>query len=200
MNILISLVAATIVAASAPAEVEQTVSLPEEFTLDIDFSTRWPFEQNWYKPSAQNLDKGDAYTYLYEYEVDGKKMSEEFKFVIYGNKKNYLYVKSSGDGNMTFRPDVKSATTRITLPAVPGKYLKSVTLKINNNYPKRFAILDSKDWKIIAESEGATSSAPATVTFSEGGVQTHQNRSYYMRLIDTSMQVTGITLVYSSSL
>lgn len=200
MKILFSFVLATIVAAGTPAESEQKATLPEEFTLNIDFKTRWPFEENWYKPFEQNLAKGDTYTYVYKYEADGKEMAEEFDFVIYGNKTNYRYQKGTGDGMMFLQPDPKSATTRITLPAVPGRCLKSVTLEITNKYPKRFEIVDSKTWKAIIVAEGGTNSVPPTVTFEADGVQTQQNKPYYLRLIDKNMLVTGITLVYSSTL
>ena len=200
MNILFSFVLATIVAATAPSEAEQKVSLPEEFTLNLDFKAGWPFEEYCRKTSEQNLAKGDTYTYVYEYEVDGKKASEEFKFLIYGNKTNYKYLKGTGDGVKTLRPDPKSATSRITLPAVPGRYLKSVTLHVCIAHSKRFAIVDSKTWKVIAESEGSTSSSPATITFPTAGVSTQPGKPYYMRLIDTNMLVSGVTLVYSSTL
>ena len=200
MNILFSFLLATIVATSAPAQTEQSAALPEEFTLDIDFSKSWPFTVNWYKPFEQNLAKGDTYTYVYKYEVDGREESAEFDFLIYGNKTNYKYLKGTGDGVMFLQPDPKSATTRITLPAVPGRYLKSVTLEITNKYPKRFEIVDSKTWKAIVVSEGSTNAAPATVNFSAEGVSTQANKPYFLRLIDVNTLVTGIILVYSSSL
>ena len=198
MNLLFSFLLATIVA--TVSTVEQTASLPDEFTLKMDFKSGWPFVENCCKPNDQNLAKGDTYTYLYSFESEDGVASEEFDFVIYGNKTNYHYLKGSNSDVRFLQPNPKSATTRITLPSVPGRYLKSVTLKVANNYGKRFQVVDTKTWKVLQVSDGATNDTPATVVFASDDVVTQVNQPYYLRLIDTGTLVTGITLVYSSSL
>ena len=100
-------------------------TLPHTMEVIFDFENGWPFEQEVLSSDQQTQSDGrytgETYTYLYTYQAGGVDYEEPMSFFVRGNKSPYKYVAGSH-----FEPGSNSA--RITLPAVKGRRISSVTL------------------------------------------------------------------------
>lgn len=192
-----SLVVARSASSEFPGNLDEA-ELPETFAITLTFSgNNWPFKEPIVASADQNLSTGEKYTYVYEFEVDGTPFTREFTFLFYGNKKNYgLNASGYTSGAMN---------ARITLPAIPDRYLKSVKMDVTNGeaYKKPFSIV-TLDWKEIAVAPGAYVGNPSELVFpyTDGSttVSTEPNKSYFFRFKSASTTVKSITIVYSKNL
>lgn len=169
--------------------------LPEEFDIKLNFSGNWPFEESILAAASQVTTgggKGDKYTYEFVYEDEGKEYTEDLDFYIYGNGGNYT---------LTNILQMKSKNSRILLPAVPGRHLKSVKLEVVNGaaYPKGFNVVEM-NWNSLVNAPNASNGSPAVVTFPYDMKRTEKNTSYYMQFSAGNTSVSAITLTYSRTL
>lgn len=174
-----------------------TAKLPEEFEVKLNFSKGWPFKEGIVAKGNQvntGGGSGDEYTYEYEYENRGKTYTIDLKFYIYGNGGNYEFIAPN-----ILKTAAKNA--RIMLPAINGRYLKSVKLEVTNGaaYPKPFNILEM-GWRTLVNGPGVHSAAPGTVTFPYDYVRTEKNTSYFLQFGAASTSISAITLTYAKSL
>lgn len=171
--------------------------LPEEVRIDLNFAESWPFKEQCVSTESQTAAAfaGDTYTFEYRYQYEGVERTRSFPFFVKGNKEAYVY-----EGN-TFNPGAKHA--RITLPSVPGRYVKAVRYetKDSRTSPKGFQ-LNGMDWQPFAICpQKACKGFPATLSFpTDEGVRTGFEASYYMYLSDAPASVTNISILYSKEL
>lgn len=163
--------------------------LPETIEMNIDFAT-WPFNES----CIYNSTVEGTYTYTLDYIFNGINLSKDFKFVMYGGKGgSYAY---SAEGSF-FSPGI--ANSRITVPAIPERYLKSVKVSIKNAYTKKLTIVKTDFTTILAENVNMVAGTPAEIVFPYEGVNTEIATAYILRFPSTSTQLTNITLVYTKS-
>ena len=173
--------------------VEPETDLPDEIRIDLDFAS-WPFVEPIVTNETQTAGNyaGDTYTYIYNYEVDGEQKTKNLSFFIKPNEGAYVHV------NGTFRPN--GTKTRMTLPAISGRYIRAVRMEVNNASEKSFR-LDKMDWTALATSSGATAGVPALLSFPTGdGVSSTFEAAYYMYFINASTQAKKISILYSKEL
>lgn len=163
--------------------------LPETIEMNIDFAT-WPFNES----CIYNSTVEGTYTYTLDYIFNGINLSKDFKFVMYGGKGgSYAY---SAEGSY-FSPGI--ANSRITVPAIPERYLKSVKVSIKNAYTKKLTIVKTDFTTILAENVNMVAGTPAEIVFPYGGVNTEMATAYILRFPSSSTQITNITLVYTKA-
>ena len=176
--------------ASAVEKSSSADELPEKLELRLDFTMAWPFNESPLRADLQakigDRYVGDPYTFT-DYET-----LTEHSFFIRGNAKAYGYARAN-----FFDPGSKNA--RITLPAIMGMRLMSVTMEVKNGpeYPKGFKIV-RKDYSDLAQCRNLGSAGtPAVLEFpTVYGEDTEVGRQYYMNFTSPSTQITCITLVY----
>lgn len=169
------------------------VALPEELKVELVFSKldeagnktgNWPFHQN-------RVGEDATYTYSYDYVFNGVDMTFDMDFFVYGNGDTY-----SLNGNGLY---MAGKNSRITLPAVPERYLKSVKMEVANSAEKGLALI-TNTWSILYEATGATSTKPLEVVFPAGDVVTAKETPYYLRFTNAKTYIKSLTLTYSKSL
>ena len=174
--------------------------IPDEISIKLDFGRNvWPFVEPVLSEDKQVKSEtgtytGDTYTYEYAYELNSKEVTRCLEFFIRGNNNPYKLDK-------TFNPGSKNS--RITLPALPGRYLKAVKLETTNSatYPKGFKLQDM-DWKDLAQSPVKSSKDnPAVLSFpTNDGVVTESGTAYHMYFTEGSASIVSISLLYSEQL
>lgn len=200
-SILLSVVSLALVfmtAAPVAAQSEASGSLPEKMVVKLDFTQGWPFEEPARGEDEQNRRGetyvGDTYTFAYE---DASAYGEgefqlELPFFFRGNGEPYVYVRKR-----CFFPGSKNC--RMTIPAVEGMRLESVTMETRNgaSFPKGFKI-KREDFSDIAECQTPSyKGSPAVVGFpTPEGADTEPGARYFMSFTDAGTQITTITIVY----
>ena len=171
--------------------------LPDEIRIDLNFlgSGKWSFNETCATAQAQqdNNYAGDTYTYNYTYEANGVQKQKPLKFIIKGNN-NTAYSNST----YYFLPG--AANSRMTLPAISGRYIRAVRMEVNND-DKSFELV-SLDWKVLAKSpSSAVGSRTVMISFPTAeNVVSKIGTAYYMRIINGSTQVKTISIIYSKKL
>ena len=167
--------------------------LPDEIRVDLDFVS-WPFDEDIASNEAQMAAdyKGNLYHYTLKYETDGEQKTKELTFFIKAQGGAYTHE------NKTFKP--AGGSSRMTLPAIPGRYIRAVRMEVNNGSAKSFR-LDNLKWTQLATSSGAVTGTPALLSFpTEDGVVSEFEAAYYMYFINGSTQVKKISILYSKEL
>lgn len=195
---VVSLALVFMTAAPVAAQSEASGSLPEKMVVKLDFTQGWPFEEPARGEDEQNRRGetyvGDTYTFAYE---DASAYGEgefqlELPFFFRGNGEPYVYVRKR-----CFFPGSKNC--RMTIPAVEGMRLESVTMETRNgaSFPKGFKI-KREDFSDIAECQTPSyKGAPAVVGFpTPDGADTEPGERYFMSFTDAGTQITTITIVY----
>ncbi len=171
--------------------------LPDEFEVKLDFAKGWPFEEGIVAKADQTNTGGglgDRYTYVYEYQNEGKTYTTDLDFHIYGNGGNYEFISPN-----ILKTSAKNA--RILIPAILDRHLKSVKLEVINGaaYPKPFNIVEM-GWNVLVSGPGAYSTSPGIVTFPYNYVRTEKNTAYYMQFSTANTSISSITFTYSKTL
>ena len=171
--------------------------LPDEFRVDLKFSEGWPFVETFVSKEDQEAASfaGDTYIHMLKYEANGVEKEKGLSFFIKGNGQAYEYVSD------VLRPGAKNS--RITLPAVSGRYIKAVRMETTNSvqFPKGFK-LTNMSWKDLATCpQKAYAESPATLSFpTETGSKSEFEAAYYMYFIDANPSVSSISILYSKEL
>ncbi len=170
-------------------------TLPDEFTVELVFREKdasgafvgvWPFNEAKVATDA-------TYTYAYKYEVDGMEMTANIPFFIYGNKSAYNINKNG--------LCMVGKNSRITLPGISNRYLKTVKMDVVNSAAKGFVLVDMK-WKTLGPTVNSTAGKPGELTFPYGDdrIVTEKDTQYYMRYTVGNTYIHSIILVFSKTL
>lgn len=201
--------------------------LPKTITLDLNFYN--DANVNPLGFGALTLDQedgtnGETYTYSYDYTFQGAAKNVGFDFVMCKGTTSgarYYYaapsslVYSSGTG--THIMIVVTAGSWLKTPAIPNRYLQSITFSHGNGAAKRIQLRKEVSGTAFAfTSQAAAHKATATALdtqvlefFSSGhtldgatqtGGTTAANTSYYIYFDGTSTRVYDIKLVYTNKL
>lgn len=170
--------------------------LPTEntFTLKLDFTSAWPFDQPCSAVDKQS-NEGESYTY---------ESDKAFKlgFIDKNADRSYSWAASSAEGKKALC--FASTSGLINLPGIEGMYLKQVTVEHYSGGSRRFAIRDN-----FGESGGnrlllgyQASGAATRFTFpvegaSLGTMESEAGKSYCLEVRDANTKICEIILVYS---
>lgn len=191
--------------------------LPEEFTISLDFTSDTNPLGAFNKIADQSTE-GD--TYSYHYLFDGG--NEDLNFIITkGTQRStantaaagyYQHIKptesaASGMETKVLYVVCASGDTKISLPAVPGRYLKSVSVGMLNTENRRFRLQNSvmnryvsSDW---IKAASITEKSSATISFPNDAASfpnTTVGVGYIIQLTDkANYYITDITATYTRS-
>lgn len=189
-------------------------TLPEEITLKLDFTSDTN-PLGTFPKIANQTTEGETYSYTYNYEYEGQAKSETFNFtIIKGNTRDadgktayYQHIAPTGYANKVLLTVCNSGDTKIQLPAIPGRYLKSVSVGIMNTSNRRFRLQNkalsrylSSTWvKVASVTEKATTSIEFPNT-STTFPTTSMGVGYYIQLTDKqNYYISDIEVVYTST-
>ena len=174
--------------------------IPGEIRIDLNFGkNQWPFVESVLSAEDQAKSEtgvyvGDMYTYEWNYEFEETTVTRHLEFFMRGNNAAYKFTDVLNPG---------SKNSRITLPAMPGRYLRAVKLVTSNSseYPKGFKLQDM-NWTDFAECPvKAHTDHPAVLSFpTENGVETKPGAAYYMFFTEANALIVSISLLYSEQL
>lgn len=113
--------------------------LPEEdFSVIFDFTQKWPFNEACKPIGDQVEDTEDKYSYTYEYAYEGMSLSRNLETgLLWGTysgdlgyeyveaETSYLLIKTGPDNKNN---KTNNGTTYLRIPAMEGRYLKSVAV------------------------------------------------------------------------
>ena len=169
-------------------------TLPDEFEVKIDFTGAWPLKEPILAVAKQvQSGSGDKYTYEYTYTNGGSEFSMDLPLYIFGNKGNG-YTHTSGSLRMM------SKNSRLLIPAIYGRYIKSLKMEVVNTGAKGFEVV-KLDWNtLVAGPKDVVVSKPGVLTFPVGDIVTEKNTGYYMRFVNGSTFISAVTITYSTSL
>lgn len=170
-------------------------TLPDEFEVKIDFTGAWPLKEPILAVAKQvQSGSGDKYTYEYTYTNGGSEFSMDLPLYIFGNKGNG-YTHTAGSLRMM------SKNSRLLIPGIYGRYLKSIKMEVVNTGAKGFEIV-SLGWVTLAAGpKDVVVTKPGVLTFPVGDVKTEKNTGYYMRFnVAGSTFISAVTFTYSTSL
>lgn len=178
---------------SAAKAMDET--LPDEFEVKIDFTGAWPLKEPILAVAKQvQSGSGDKYTYEYTYTNGGSEFSMDLPLYIFGNKGNG-YTHTAGSLRMM------SKNSRLLIPAIYGRYIKSLKMEVVNTGAKGFEVV-KLDWNtLVAGPKDVVVSKPGVLTFPVGDIVTEKNTGYYMRFnVAGSTFISAVTIKYSTSL
>ena len=187
--------------------------LPDDITITLPFLNDQQVNPlgtfvAWSSQSAS----GDDYKYTYDYLYAGNPMQHEFVFTVYaGNKYSFEAGKAPAPNNtkklLFVSPGGKWA---IKLPAIKGRYLKSVSFKhVGTTYTRNFRLQEgyptaghyfTANPQAIDAAEGvtATVSIPTTATTTAQLKETKVGTAYYVQLSsNANYYITSIEVVYT---
>ncbi len=104
--------------------------MPDDVEFELDFTTGTNPLGIFPKRDDQ-LPSGNDYTYTYNYLLDGDEMSKDFIFTLYKGVQGYLYEQKDGVQVLHIVKPTSSENKDqccLKLPAVPYRYLKSVSI------------------------------------------------------------------------
>jgi len=192
-------------------------TLPDEVSLELDFSAGWPFVEQIVAKEEQ-LYSGEVYTYTYTYDYEGATKYWDVDFVISRDKIDgfeYSYT----DGCLCYMAnDLTNSGNSygmISIPYVNGRYLKSITITNGGTSKKRFTVRKGfdttpakKDYTGAVSAQAGESytyefpltAADGTTLISPGlGTQTSGLRDYALRMRDANTNVSKIVFTYSKT-
>jgi len=195
-------VAAVLMTVAANANGQKKTKLPAEFTVTIDFSKGWPFEEAC-APKWEQKKSGEKYTYQYEYKKGKKTLTQAMDFYITRGSlktdKSYSFIGRE----LFFDSEGHNSTAMIGLPAFKGRYIKEIRA-VHNSGSKRFNITygfpvdgPNRTGQFIRPGVEYVLKCP----FKSGDgvlVEAEDGQIYSVRMRDTDMKVSRITVVYTS--
>ena len=192
-------------------------TLPDEISLELDFSAGCPFEE----PAAateNQLYSGEEYTYTYTYNHEGVTKYWEVDFVISCDEiKGFDYTYENGClcFNANGLSNSSNSYGMITIPYVRDRYLKSITVTSGPDASERFTIRKGfnttpgkKDYTSAVTADKGKSytfNFPLTAsddkTLISPGIGTGNSglRDYAIRMRDASSKVSKIVFTYSKT-
>ena len=193
-------------------------TLPDEITISLDFTSDINPLGN-FKKIADQTTEGDTYKYSYSYLFKGNTIKESFNYVlIKGSARNttatgyYQHIKpndtaAAGIATKTLLIVCNSGDTKIKLPGIPGRYLKSVSMSVLNTDNRRFRLQNDTKNRYVsspwAKATSTTEKATTTVSFPNTATTfptTTEGVAYTMELTDkANYYITDITAVYTKT-
>ena len=172
-------------------------SLPDELRVDLSFEKgNWPFVETIVSKETQEASNyaGATYSYPCTYTSDEQEITRYLPFFIKGN--GYSYYMSDWGLNMGSKN-----MSRITIPGLPGMYIKAIRLTSNNSAPKGCKLTDMSWTDLVVCPQKADKENHATLSFpTEDGIRTGYEASYYMYFTDKGWVTPGISILYSKEL
>lgn len=185
--------------------------LPDDIILTLSFLNEGdvnPLGQ--FIAWAGQTEAGTDYSYTYDYEYNGIEMSYDFIFTVYGGSK-YSYEAKAKDIPNKLLYVADGGKWAIRLPAVKGRYLKSVSFThTGTTYERRFRLQEGYPtpghyFSATAAPESAVATAVATISIPTGTTdakminETKQGTAYYVQLTGEtqSYYVTEISVTYT---
>ena len=158
--------------------------------------------------------EGTDFNYTYTYEYAGKTMSNDFTFALYKGA-GYAYTYLNGkDANAPtkYLYVIKSGTSCIKLPAIPGRYLKKVSCShTGTTYARNFRLQEGYPsaghyYTASAAPAAATAIGTAEINIPTGTTNTAQlnttkkGTAYYIQFTSNAdYNITNITVVYTKN-
>lgn len=179
--------------------------LPEEFSITL-FEGGWPFKEKIVASSSQSTSgSGDKYTYEYAYKFGDVSYTKDLTFYIFGGTtttatptyKAYSYAFYESTSNYQLR--TTGSKTRIYIPGIQGRYIKSIEMKVQNGSAKNMVIVDATDWTEKAKGVGSSLSAPGKYTFPYADFTPEIASPYYLRIEEANAQITAVTVTYTKA-
>lgn len=191
--------------------------LPDEIVLSLDFTSDTNPLGTFNKIADQSAD-GDTYQYSYGYKYNGENRTELFDFTITrgstrpGGTGYYQHIKPTETPAQGIETKVlflvcNSGDTKIKLPAIRGRYLKSISFSVLNTDNRRFRIQNqamnryvSSPW---AKAANTTEKATAIVEFPNAAERfptTTMEVGYIMQFtVERNYYITDIKAVYTKT-
>lgn len=195
-------VAAVLLTVAANANGQKKTKLPAEFTVTIDFSKGWPFEEAC-APKWEQKKSGEKYTYQYEYKKGKKTLTQMMDFYItrgaFKTDKSYSFIGRE----LFFDSEGHNSTAMIGLPAFKGRYIKEIRA-VHSSSSKRFNI--NYGFPVVGPNKTGKYVRPGVesvhvLPFESGDgtlVEAEDGQIYSVRMRDIDMKVSRITIVYTS--
>lgn len=190
-------------------------TLPEEITISLDFLNDANVNPlGTFPKMADQSNSGTDFNYTYSYEYEGKAMTKDFVFAMYkGAGYAYTYLGGKTENAPTkYLYIVKSATSCIKLPAIPGRYLKKVSCShTGTTYARNFRLQEGYPsaghyYSASAAPAAATSIGTAEINIPTGTTNTAQlnttkkGTAYYIQFTSNAdYNITNITVVYTKN-
>lgn len=193
-------------------------TLPDEITISLDFTSETNPLGN-FKKIADQTTEGDTYKYSYSYLYKGNTIKESFNYIlIKGSARSstatgyYQHIKpndtaAAGIATKTLLIVCNSGDTKIKLPGIPGRYLKSVSMSVLNTDNRRFRLQNDTKNRYVsspwAKAASTTEKATTTVSFPNTATTfptTTEGVPYTMEFTDkANYYITDITAVYTKT-
>ena len=192
-------------------------TLPDEVSLELDFSAGWPFAE----PIAAKEDQlysGEVYTYTYTYDYEGVRRYWDVDFVISRDKIDgfeYTYEGGCLCYNANGFSNSGNSYGMMAIPYISGRYLKSITITNGSTTQKRYTVRKgfnttpgAKDYtSAVKAAAGAsytynfplTASDDKTIISPGIGTQSSGLRDYAIRMRDSNSKVSKIVFTYSKT-
>ena len=176
-------------------------SLPDDFTITIDFTAGWPFNEAC-AASAQQTTAGEKYTYYYKYN-DGLSTTELEFGILKGTSGTNSY--SIVDGGLQFTNTSTNPLSMVGCPGIEGRYLKEIRVQhgtytdgkartrrfnLTEGFPSAggnkthgWVLADTEDVFVVKDDLG----------------ESKIGQVYSVRMRDDNMLLTKLTLVYTST-
>ena len=188
-------------------------TLPDEITISMDFTSNTnPLGS--FKTVANQTVEGDLYNYSYSYLFKGNTLTEKMGFTLIkgatrdanGNSGYYQHYKETAYETKSLLIVCNSGDTKIKLPAIPDRYLKSVSVSfLDTNDRRRFRLQNASMNRYLSsawvKAESATQKATSTISFPNDASTfptTSVGVGYIIQFTDKmKSHVADITLVYT---
>lgn len=189
-------------------------TLPDDFSVKIDFTKEWPFTSACKAENAQAT-SGDTYVYIHKYQDQGVTYTLSMEFGIWRGGWNdsgkdldhyYKYEENKLCFRSYYNSGKNNCTASIKIPVVKDRYLKKVVMVHNSGRSKRYAFNvgfpngstsitqawapDGKEFEMafpILDSNGS----PSTITSPVLG------QVYSIRTRDQDMDIVSMEIFYS---
>lgn len=199
---------------------QQDSALPDEISMEVDFSVGWPFNEKCV-PQEQQAVTGETYTYNYRHNGNQMVTSLEFRITrgSLAGDKSYQWE----DGALWFDSDPYetntgvqqvNSTAMVALPIIPDRYLVEVRAVHDNaqkpyprfNFNKGYLKSDGQTldasygltYGRIAAGQPTIMSLPFTM--SDGTViESQLGQIYSLRMRDNDTRLTKVILKYSKT-
>ena len=198
-------------------------TLPDEVTLEVDFSAGWPFAE----PIAAKEDQlysGEVYTYTYTYDHEGATKYWDVEFVLSRDKIDgfeYSYTEPDSDkgGTLDFKANGLSNSSNsygmMSIPYFRDRYLSKIIITNGNDDSSRYTIRKGfnttpakRDYTTaVTAKAGKSYTFVFPLTASDGktaiapGLGTNSSvlRDYALRMRDANQKISKITFVYTKT-
>ena len=198
-------------------------TLPDEITLELDFSAGWPFVEACASKENQ-VNNGEVYTYTYSYDYSGVtkywdvelvisrdiKDTFEYSYVAPADGKGgYLYFNNNGGSNSS------NSYGLISIPYMKERYISSITVTNGDSAKMRYNVRKGFNTTAAAKhyttsltvKAGASYTYQFPLTASDGstiispGIGTSSSglRDYAFRMRDGGAKISKIAFTYTKT-